>query len=38
MMKKMFEAPSEKLKTLTITLDYARQQVDQSAGVIANAQ
>lgn len=38
MMKKMFEAPSEKLKTLTITLDYARQQVNQSAGVIANAQ
>ena len=38
MMEKMFEAPSEKPKTLTITLDYARSQVDKAAGIIANAQ
>ncbi|MBO4397737.1 MAG: ATP-dependent Clp protease ATP-binding subunit ClpX [Bacteroidaceae bacterium] len=38
MMEKMFETPSSKPKTLTITLEYAKKQIDKVASKIANSQ
>ena len=38
MMEKMFESPSDKPKQLTISLSYAKHQVEKSAGKIAYAQ
>lgn len=38
MMEKMFETPSTKPKTLTISLDYAKKQIDRVASKIANSQ
>ncbi|MBQ0104046.1 MAG: ATP-dependent Clp protease ATP-binding subunit ClpX [Prevotellaceae bacterium] len=38
MMEKMFDSPSSKPKSLTITLDYAKKKIEQSASKIANTQ
>ena len=38
MMEKMYETPSSKPKTLTITLEYAKKQIDKVASKIANSQ
>ena len=38
MMEKMFESPSTKPKKLSITFEYAKQQLDKSINRIANAQ
>ena len=37
MMEQMYESPSVPVKNLTITLDYAREQLEKAGGKIMNS-